>query len=562
MGLSTYDWVVIAAFLAFVIGDGLRKARGNRTAEDYLLASRGVPWWAMGLSIMATQASAVTFVGTTGQGYYSGTGFVQFYYFLPLAMLVLCVTAVPFFHRERVFTAYEYLERRFDRKTRACTSMTFLVLRCLSLGGILSAPAFVLAEFSGQSFLSMVLVMGGVAIAYTSLGGLKAVISTDVKQMGVMVVALGVLFFIVVDELPDDVGLAGAVRLADAAGRIELANWSFDPTERYTIWSALLGGLVIFLAYFGTDQSQVQRYLAGRSLRDKRGALLLNAVAKVPFQLGILLLGVLFFVWSLFMPVPMVFHSETAARANGEIEGHAAITAQFETAQRRAGASGQTWLASGDESDRDAFVADVRRVTSLRGEGKSLRGAAELSEPSAKNYVVPWFMKHRLPRWGLVGLLLAGILAAALSSIDSELNALATVGAIDILRLKPGVDDARIIRATRVLTLLFGALAVGFATTLEGVGALIEYVNMIGSWFYGSLLGVFLLAWWDRRAHGTGVVVGLVVGIGAAVASEQVAESGFGVALPWLFKNTVGVVATCGVGFILSRVLPAPPSDQ
>ncbi len=532
--MSVADWVVVGVFLVVIVADGIRRARRNRTAEDYLLASRDVPWWAMGLSVMATQASAVTFVSTTGKGFTSGTGFVQFYYFLPLAMLVLCVTAVPYFHRARVYTAYQFLELRLGRGARVATSSTFLVLRCLSLGGILAAPAIVLSEFTGQPHGAMVLVTGAVAVAYTTFGGLKAVIATDVKQMAIMVVALVILAVLVVEALPSDISVGDAVSLADAADRIELANTSFDPKERYTIWSALLGGSIIFLAYFGTDQSQVQRYLAGRSLGHKRGALLLNAAAKVPFQLAILLLGVLIWVWSLYEPTPLDMSRRVDSDPGAE--------AQHRQLCLDAGVAGRAWLNDRTEPNRSRFQATVERLQSAR---------TERNDEQA-NRVVPWVMRHRLPGWGITGLLLAGILAAALSSIDSELNALATVAVIDGMKLDPedSQQTQKIVRFTRLFTLAFGGLATAFALSLEDAGAIIEVVNMIGSWFYGSLLGVFLLAWLDRGASGRGVVAGLVLGIASVFLVSQVLE------VAWLWRNTVGTGVTVVAGFSLSRLFP------
>lgn len=545
--MGVVDWVVAGAFLVFVVADGLLKARRSKSAEDYLLASRSVPWWAMGLSVMATQASAITFVGTTGQGFTSGTGFAQFYYFLPVAMILLCVTAVPFFHRTRVFTAYEYLERRFDRRTRLATSSTFLVLRCLSLGGILAAPAFVLSEFTGQSYGAMVALMAVVAVVYTSLGGLKAVIATDVKQMAVMFVALFLLFAFVVGNLPRDVGLAGAMSLADEAGKVTWLDTSFDPDEKYTIWSALLGGTIIFLSYFGTDQSQVQRYLAGRSLEDMRGALVMNAVLKVPFQCAILVLGVLIWVWSLYDPMPMVRHSATHEQAR-TIEEYDALEMRHDLASRLAGHAGRVWLRSGGDADREKYLGYLAVKEKALADASRALEDADIDRPSEANDVVPWVMKHRLPRWGLVGLLLAGILAAALSSIDSELNALATVATIDAMGLDPDAPDAapRIVRWTRIYTIAFGAAAAGFALTLRGGGALIEVVNMVGSWFYGSLLGVFLLAWLTRFATGTGAVAGLGCGITAVAIVDGTTDAA------WLWMNTVGVVVTVVVGLVVS----------
>lgn len=550
--MSALDWSLFGAFIGFVIWDGARRGRQARTAEDYLLAGRAMPWWAMGLSVMATQASAITMVGTTGKGFEDGTRFVQFYYALPLAMVLLCVTAVPLFHRLRVFTAYEYLEQRFDRRTRTLCGLTFLVLRCLSLGVILAAASVVLSVLFEVSLVATVIPMGLIAVAYTALGGLQAVIATDVKQMVVMVAGLIAIVVCAFRALPDAIGVAEAWQLADVAGRLEFLDVTFDPEEPFNLWSSLLGATFLFLAYFGTDQSQVQRYLAGKSLRDKRQALMLNAVLKVPFQLLVLFVGVLLFLWSLYDPTPVVFERTEGSRADANVAGHRAADERYRGELASAGAAGLDLVQAPDaharEQARDRFEAHLKSAARTRHDAATLRKDAFGEEArSDANHVMPWFLFHRLPA-GIAGLILAAMFAAALSSVDSELNSLATVTVIDVLRMNP--DDpaqrATIVRASRLMTVLAGVLASCFALYVAGRGALIVVVNEVGSLFYGALLGVFVLALFDKKAHGRGAVFGLLSGITTvAVLSDRLA---------FLWQNTLGTVTAVVVGSLVSRV--------
>jgi len=433
--VSLLDWAIFFAFLSWVILDGIRRSRKSDSAEDLFLAGRSAPWWVMGLSIMATQASAITMVTTTGQGWIDGVRFAQFYYALPLAMLILAFTLLPLYHRERVFTVYEFLGKRFGMKTRVLSALVFLALRGLSVGIVLLAPSVILSAVLGLRTDLTILVMGLIAVVYTSIGGMRAVLSTDVKQMSVMVVGLVVAFVYALKALPEDVGMAGAIQLAEATDRWIFADWRFDPKEKYTIWSALLGGTLLFLSYFGCDQSQAQRLLSGKSLRHEQGALLFNAVAKVPFQILILTIGVLLFaVFTLREPpvsfIPVV--SKEAASLSeepGEQQASAALAearARWEIARNAAQELLRSPAESPSKSEQfrsaslEAFSARAevqRQLEALRGEGSAVKEV---------NYIFPFFILHDLPR-GFIGLLIAAIFAAALSSIDSEFNAMATV---------------------------------------------------------------------------------------------------------------------------------------
>jgi Na+/proline symporter len=543
--MSVIDWALFIAFLAYVVFDGTRRARQNRTSEDYFLAGRQVPWWAVGLSIMATQASAITMVGTTGQGWYDGLRFVQFYFALPLAMLILAVTAVPLYHRQKVSTAYEYLGVRFDAKTRVLSALLFLVLRGFSVGIVIYAPSLLLAKVFNVPLSTTIIIMGGIAVIYTSIGGLRAVISTDVKQMTVMVIGLVVAFFAILARLPDGVGLREALSLASEAGRLEVVSLRWDPSEKYTLWSSLIGGLFLFLSYFGTDQSQVQRLLAGRSVRHAQGALVLNAVLKVPFQFLVLTCGVLLFVFYTFQTAPITFEP---SRAEVVLEAEAAreyqeVKAEFEEVQLRLREVARAAVSkSGLESESGTELQTLLRETeTLRDRAREIRGGV-----GDTNYVFLDFILNYLPV-GIIGLLLAAIFAAALSSIDSELNAMTTVAVLDFVQFfrKKPLEGTALIRTSRLATLAVGAFATGFALFAGEIGSLIEAVNRVGSYIYGSLLGAFILAVAVPRANGHGAFFGLIAGMIAVIYAAQTG-------LSFLYLNTVGAVVVVVVGTLIS----------
>jgi Na+/proline symporter len=562
------DWLVVLVYLVWIVWDGLRRTKGTDEVEGYFLANRTLPWWAVGLSVMATQLSAITLVGTTGQGYADGMRFVQFYFGLPIAMIILSVTLVPFFHRARVYTAYEYLERRFDLKTRTMASALFLVSRGLSCGVIIAAPAVILSIVLGWNLTLTILAIGVPTILYTMVGGVQAVTWTDVKQMAVIVggvlAAVGALLM----GLPSDVSVTDALHIAGAAGRMNAVDFTFDVNQTYTFWSGLLGGLFLMLSYFGCDQSQVQRYLTARSVDEGRHSLLMSAFLKIPLQALILLLGVLVFVFYLFNPPPMLFNRvhaervERSARAAEyrELEGE---FARVHSARRAASeAFANATAGAGEMQARAAFAAADTERRSLRqraaaivrdGTGDVRYDGRTGDTPTPDvNYVFPTFVTTHLPM-GLVGLVIAAIFAAAMSSIAAELNSLATSTVIDIYRrlFRPAETDAHYLRAAKLATAFWGLFACVVATFAAGLGSLIEVVNRFGSFFYGSLLGVFVLALAFRRSNGHGAFAGLIGGmtVVAIVAAHPATKN-----VSFLWHNPIGVLAVLVVGIAVSAL--------
>lgn len=560
MTMHPLDWVIIAAYLSWIIWTGVQHTRGSREIEGYFLGNRSNPWWAVGLSVMATQLSAITMVGTTGQGYMDGLRFVQFYFGLPLAMVILSVTAVPFFHRARVFTAYEYLERRFDLKTRTLTSALFLLSRGLSCGTIISAPAVILSIIMGWNLTLTVLLIGIPTAIYTMLGGVQAVTWTDVKQMYLIVFGLLAVAFTLVLGLPGDVGVGDALRVAGATGRMQVFDFRVSATETYTFWSGLIGGLFLMLSYFGCDQSQVQRYLTARSEREATASLYMSAYWKIPLQVLVLMIGVLVFVFYLFNQPPMLFNPVHDARVRqsplaaryAETEQHftEAFTRRREAALAMAAAEGDTAREQAEAAflDADASLRTVRRdATTLVQEVTGDRAYRDV------NYVFPTFVTTHLPI-GLVGLVLAAIMAAAMSSIASELNALATTTVIDFYRrmVRPDAPDTHYLVVSRIATGVWGAFACVVALFATNLGSLIEVVNRFGSFFYGSILGVFMLAMVTRRASGTGAFVGLLGGM-ALVGSVAFLRPD----ISFLWHNVIGALGVVVVGMLVSLVVPS-----
>jgi Na+/proline symporter len=549
--MTAIDWTLFAAFLAYVVWDGTRRARAARDADDYFLAGRAMPWWAIGLSVMATQASAITMIGTTGQGWHEGMRFIQFYLALPLAMIILAYTAVPLYHRLQVSTAYEYLGIRFDGKTRILSAFLFLVLRGLSVGFVIYTPSLVLAKVFNLPLAPMILFMGGVAVVYTSLGGLEAVIRTDVKQMSVMILGLVVALVFLVAKMPHGVGLTDAVGLAAEAGRLKMIDLSWDPSEKYTLWSSLLGATFLFLAYFGADQSQVQRLLAGRSIRDTRRALFMNAVLKIPFQFLVLFIGVLLFAFYTLEGTPATFEPAAGAAAARDPEYRARVAEHQANEQKLRAVAARIAGGECDAAVTAEYRSRLERRANLRAEVHRLRGSK-----GDVNYVFLDFILNRLPI-GIVGLLLAAIFAAALSSIDSEINAMTTVVVLDVIQFarRAPLTGRKLLWFSRLATLAMGALATTFALYLDVKGSLVEAVNKVGSYIYGPLLGVFILALAVPRARGHGAFIGLITGV-AAVAWAAIEE------WPFLYLNTLGVAVVLAAGGVVTLFTSRPPTDR
>ena len=551
------DWAVLGAYLVWMIWDGLRLTKRSHELEGYFLGARSLPWWAVGLSVMATQLSAITMIGTTGQGYEDGMRFLQFYYALPLAMVVLSATLVPFFHRAKIYTAYEYLEQRFDAKTRALTSFLFLVSRSMALGVVISAPAVVLAVVLGLNVTSTALLIALPTAVYTMFGGVQAVTWTDVKQMVLIVAGLVAAVVVLIVSLPQDVGVLQALKIAGATGRMQTFDFTFDLTDRWTFWSGTIAAFFLFCSYFGTDQSQVQRYLTTKSVDEARDSLLMSAYWKIPLQALVLLVGVLMFVFYVFTPGPMLFNRvhEREVTEGPRAAEYRALERQFEeiSASRAAAAVGMArGEAAGDSQLLDVAGQEFKKreieAREVRGKAMTLvREATGDAAYSDVNYVFPTFITMHMPI-GIVGLLIAAIFAAAMSTISAELSALSTATVIDFYRrfARPVADDRHYLRVSRVATAFWGLFATGVAVWAAELGSLIEVVNRFGSYFYGSILGVFILAIAFPRATSAGAFVGLIAGmtcVGLAATFTNVA---------FLWHNVTGAVAVVVIGLIVS----------
>ena len=515
--MSAIDWTIIAAYLTWVIWDGIRLSKNTNEIEGYFLASRSLPWWAVGLSVMATQLSAITMIGTTGQGYAIGMGLLQQYYALPIAMIIIAVTFVPFFHNARIFTAYEFLERRFDAKTRSFTARQF------------------------------------------QFGGVQAVAWTDVKQMYLIVFGLAAACIALMLGLPDNVSVGEALQIAGTTGRLQVFDFSTDPSVRYTFWTGTIGALFLFLSYFGTDQSQVQRYLTAKSIDDARTSLFMSAYWKIPLQALVMIIGVFMFLFYLFTPPPMLFNRahDQQVRESGRAGEYVALEQKFgeALASRKLAAEQLAEAArSGDGTAKAArsaaFKAEEQRVTGIRAEAVTL--VKDVTGDSAYNdinYVFPTFIVTHLPV-GLIGLLMAAIFAAAMSTVSGELSALSTSTVIDFYRrwVRDDGDQAHLLWVSKLATLFWALFASIVAIWASELGSLIEVVNRFGSFFYGSILGVFLLAIGWKRANSTGAFVGLLAGMGV------VAWVTINTSIAFLWHNLIGAVVVFAVGMIVSEV--------
>jgi Na+/proline symporter len=538
------DWGVLVAYVGWIIIDGLRRSKGTDKVDGYLLANRSLPWWAVGLSVMATQMSAVTIVGTTGLAYTTGLRFIQNYFPLPLAMVILSLTVVPFFTRARVYTAYEYLERRFDVRVRSLASFLFLIGRATSLGVTLAAPSVVMSAILGWSLPVTVLVICIPMIAYTTIGGVQAVAWTDVKQMFVVVFGMSAAVVVLLSGILQHVSVGQALNLAGATGRLQAVDFSFNLSETYTVWSAMLGGTFLMLSYFGCDQSQVQRYLTAKSIDEARSSLMMSAWVKIPLQLLILTTGVLVFVFYLFNTPPMLFNRVYDAQvASGpRAAEYAGLQQTFdrEIAARREAAL---------RADRDGFIASDARVKDIRSQASGIvRSASGDADYSDVNYVFPTFITTQLPI-GLVGLMIAAIFAAAMSASGGELNALATATVIDFYKrhFVKQATDSHYVFVSKLATFAWGLFACFVAMRAANQGSLIEVVNRYGSVVYGSLLGVFILAILTRRATARGAFWGTIAGMAAVLYVYNW--------MPWiafLWHNLIGAVVVVAVGMAIS----------
>ena len=546
--MRSLDWVVVLVYVTWIVYDGLRRAKGTDKVEGYFLGNRSLPWWVIGLSVMATQMSAVTLVGTTGQAYLTGLRFIQFYFGLPLAMILLSVTVVPFFHRAKVYTAYEYLERRFDVRVRSLASFLFLMGRAFALGVTLAAPAVVISAILGWRMPVTVLVICVPMIVYTSIGGVQAVAWTDVKQMFIIVAGMTAAVVVLVLGIPHDVSFGQALHLAGATGRLKAVDFKFDLRETYTFWSGMIGGLFLMLAYFGCDQSQVQRYLTAKSEDAARDSLLMSAFVKIPLQLLVLSTGVLVFIFYLFQAPPMLFNRAYDARVAA-----GPYAAEYASLERQFDAAFALRREAAERSDRDAFLATDSRVLAIRKRASDIvKQTTGDSRFTDVNYVFPTFITTRMPI-GLVGLMIAAIFAAAMSASAGELNSLASVTIIDFYRrhFVKEATDTHYLRVSRLATIGWGLFACVVAMYAANQGSLIEVVNRYGSFFYGSLLGVFILAILVKRATAVGAFWGLIAGMAVVL---TVAFSPWTRDIAFLWHNLIGAVVVVIVGSAVSAI--------
>jgi SSS family transporter len=558
--LTRLDWVVLIGTLLLIVAYGVWKGRKQQRLAAYLLADRQLKWPTIALSIMATQASAITFLSTPGQAYADGMRFVQFYLGLPIAMVILAITAVPIYHRLRVFTAYEYLETRFGVGTRTLTAILFLVQRGLSTGITLYAPALIVSVLLGWNLHVTNAVIGVLVIVYTASGGTKAVSWTHVHQLLIALGGMAIALIIAVRMLPHDVGLLEAARVAGRMGRLNAIDFSFDLTTPYNFWSGLFGGLLVALSYFGTDQSQVQRYLTGASETESKLGLLMNGMIKVPMQFFILFVGAIVFVFYQFIAPPLFFNNVERAKVSGSAE-----YAQLEARHQRTFEAKRTEVHRLVEAmrarDANATAQATARVRELQKEDGATRAAAvslirkadKAADPSDTNYIFLTFVVSTLPA-GLVGLLLAAIFCAAMSATSSGLNSLASTTVVDVVKrlMWRNLTDHQYVKVSKLLTVFWGLFAIGFAEFASRLGSLIEAVNILGSLFYGTILGIFLLAFYTKRIGGTAVCLGAIVGE-AAVAWCAISTN-----VAWLWWNVVGLVVGVVAAGTIQMLVPAP----
>jgi SSS family solute:Na+ symporter len=550
--MRTVDWAIVVVYIVWIVYDGLRRSKATDKVEGYFLGNRSLPWWVVGLSVMATQMSAVTLVGTTGQAYLTGLRFIQFYFGLPLAMIILSVTAVPFFHRAKVYTAYEYLERRFDVRVRSLTSFLFLMGRAFSLGVALTAPAVVMSAILGWQVPITVLVICVPMILYTTIGGVQAVAWTDVKQMVIIVSGMLAAVVVLVLGITSHVGMGQALHLAGATGRLHAVDFKVDVHETYTFWSGIIGGLFLMLAYFGCDQSQVQRYLTAKSEDEARDSLMMSAFVKIPLQFLVLSIGVLVFLFYLFQAPPMLFN-----RAYDAQVAAGPRAAEYRRLQERFDQAVAARQRAAEQGSREEFLTGDELVRNIR-----LQAVAIVKETTGDtryadvNFVFPTFITTRMPI-GLTGLLIAAIFAAAMSASAGELNALTTATIIDFYQRHFVKDssDKHYLLVSKLATIGWGLFACVVAMYAANQGSLIEVVNRYGSIFYGSLLGVFTLAILSKRATATGALAGLVAGQAVVLA---VAFSPWTRDIAFLWHNVIGAVVVVIVGLAVSAVSPKP----
>jgi SSS family transporter len=558
--MTLLDWAVLIGTITAIVAWGLWKTRGGMSAQGFLRGD-DLRWPTIGLSVMATQASAITFLSVPGQAYDDGMRFIQLYFGMPLAIIVVSAFFVPRFFQEKVFTAYELLEARFDTKTRVLGALLFLVQRGLAAGITIYAPAIILSTLLGWALEPTVVAIGGIVILYTVTGGARAVSQTQKQQMVVMLGGMAIAAGVTIQLLPDDVSVGDAVDVAGALGRLNLVETSFDPNSRYTLWSGLTGGFFLALSYFGTDQSQVGRYLTATSTAESRLGLIFNALFKIPMQAGILFVGVLVFCVHQFTAAPLLFNETLLARTaqTAQAPALATVQAEFDVLQRDKEQAARAWLAARGTSSAEAARATLRaHEHETRATRQRARAIVQQALPGVEtrdvDYIFIGFVKRAFPA-GLIGLLIAVILSAAMSSTASELSALGTTTTLDIFRrvIRPQTTDHEVVRISRVFTVVWGVIAIAFASFAALLDNLIQAVNILGSLFYGTVLGIFLVAFFVRRVGGHAVFAGALAAQALVIGLYWTTDIGY------LWFNAIGCGGVLFFGVLLSFVWPRPP---
>ena len=553
--MQQIDWFILIGTLLFIVLYGTYKSRGSKNVTQYLKGGSDSRWWTIGLSVMATQASAITFLSTPGQAFHSGMGFVQFYFGLPIAMVIICLVFIPIYHRLKVFTAYEYLETRFDLKTRTLTAILFLIQRGLAAGITIFAPAIILSAVLGWNLVMLNIIIGVLVIIYTVSGGTKAVSVTQKQQMAIIFGGMFVAFLLILNYLPLDITFTKALEIAGASGKMEILDFSFDFNNKYTFWSGIIGGTFLALSYFGTDQSQVQRYLSGKSMKEMQMGLIFNGLLKIPMQFFILLVGVMVFVFYQFNSSPLhfnpsavndVLNSPYAAKYQDLQDKKNTLEIAIKKQQLN-------YAVLDNQGQKQTVLLDIKALQSqedqLRISSKELiKKANPKAETNDKDYVFIHFILNNLPR-GLIGLLLAVILSAAMSSTASELNALGSTTTIDLYRRNnQGRSDKHYLMASKGFTMLWGIIAIGVACVANLFENLIELVNIIGSIFYGNVLGIFLLAFFFNYVKSRAVFIAAIITQGIIVYIWWIDL------MPYLWLNVVGATLVIAIAFILQVV--------
>ena len=559
--MNWLDWLVLLGTLAFIAIYGILKTRGQKDLGGYFKGTKTMPWWTIGLSVMATQASAITFMSTPGQAFEDGMRFVQFYFGLPLAMVILCVTFLPKFIGLNVYTAYEFLENRFDRKTRTLAALLFLVQRGLAAGITIYAPAIILSTILNWDLNLTIILIGLVVIAYTVGGGSEAVNQTQKQQMIVILVGMVIAFLVILNLLPKNVGFVDSLKIAGKMGRMNVVDFSFNLNDRYNFWSGITGGLFLALAYFGTDQSQVARYISGSSLTESRLGLIFNGLVKIPMQFGILLCGVMVYVFYLFNPAPIFFNESAYRQAENTIyldslQQQQQVYKQIQTEKSVALAGLVSGIKNGNNQQTSASQAEMKSISAkedqLRDEVKqTIKKASPTAETKDTDYVFLTFVLNHMPH-GIIGILLAVIFCAAMSSTSSEINALASTTVVDIFRWKENnkKTEAQLVLGSKWFTVLWGLLAIFFAIVSSLFDNLIEAVNILGSLFYGTILGIFLTAFYLKRIRGTAVFIGAIIAESAVVFMFYHFDIGF------LWYNLIGCALVMCISIMLNPVIP------